>query len=114
MDKKIKKSKESLLVPRLGMGTQLWPKLGLGTRNKYSLLEKLRLPYVSKNDTYWGNDMAGAPQQKSSQKLPETASADSGALQGPGFGTAHHRPGATAVAALWQNPRHGELLSLPY
>jgi hypothetical protein len=52
MDKKIKKSKESLLVPRLGMGTQLWPKLGLGTRNKYSLLEKLRLPYVSKNDTY--------------------------------------------------------------
>jgi hypothetical protein len=35
------------LVPKLYLGTQLWPKLGLGTRNKDSLLEKLRLPYVS-------------------------------------------------------------------
>jgi hypothetical protein len=54
------------LVPKLGLGTHLWPKLRLGTRNKYSLLEKLRLPYVSKNDTYHDNEMAGAPQQKSS------------------------------------------------
>jgi hypothetical protein len=103
-----------MLVPKLYLGTQLWPKLGLGARNKNSLLEKLRLPYVSLIDTYQGNEMAGAPQQKGSQKLPETASADSGALQGPGFGTTQHRPGATAVASLRQNPRHGEMLSLPY